>query len=271
MRARGAIPVWRGLWPALLLLAAMLATQGVSAADPKWPTLTGRVVDEAELLSGPQRAELDSKLAELETSSGTQLVVVTVNSLQGFEIGEYGVGLGRHWGIGQVGKNNGAMLIVAPNEREVRIEVGYGLEGVLTDAITSSIIQTDILPAFRSGHMDQGIVAGTDSILKALNGDYAPSKWSGGDTAELQTKLQEQMQHNNDFFFPFWIVPVAFISFWLAIVILAVRFGKKGKGTTGSGWSSSSSSSSSSSFSSSGSSFSGGGGSFGGGGSSGRW
>jgi uncharacterized protein len=270
MRARMALAVWRGLWPALLL-AATLASQGVSAAEPKWPELTGRVVDEAGLLSQQQRAELDSKLMQLETSSGMQLVVVTVNSLQGLEIEDYGVGLGRHWGIGQVGKNNGAMLIVAPNEREVRVEVGYGLEGVLTDAITSSIIQTDILPAFRAGHMDQGIVAGTDSLLKALNGDYAPSQWSGGDKAELQTKLQEQMRQENDFFFPFWIVPVAFISFWLAIVILAIRFGKKGRGRTGSGWTSSSSFGSSSSFSSSGSGFSGGGGSFGGGGSSGRW
>ena len=270
MRARMPIAVWRGLWPAMLL-AMLLAAQGVSAAEPKWPELTGRVVDEAGLLSQQQRAELDSKLTQLETSSGTQLVVVTVNSLQGIEIEEYGVGLGRHWGIGQVGKNNGALLIVAPNEREVRIEVGYGLEGVLTDAVTSSIIQNDILPAFRAGHMDQGIVAGTDSLLKALAGDYAPSTWSGGDNAELRAKLQEQMQQDNDFFFPFWIVPVAFISFWLAIVILAIRFGKKGKGMTGSGWSSGMSSSSSSSFSSSGSSFSGGGGSFGGGGSSGRW
>jgi uncharacterized protein len=270
MRAIASISFWRGFGLALLLSAA-LAGHGASAAEPNWPELTGRVVDEAGLLSEQQRTELDSKLAQLETSSRTQLVVVTVKSLQGLEIEEYGVGLGRHWGVGQVGENNGAMLIVAPNEREVRIEVGYGLEGILTDAITSSIIQTDILPAFRAGHMDQGIVAGTDSLLKALNGDYAPSKWSGGDNAELQAKLQEKMQNDNDFFFPFWIVPVAFISFWLAIVILAVRFGKKGRGTTGSGWTSSGSSSSSSSFSSSGSSFSGGGGSFGGGGSSGRW
>jgi uncharacterized protein len=270
MRAIASISLWRGFWLALLLSAALVG-HGASAAEPNWPELTGRVVDEAGLLSEQQRTELNSELAQLETSSSTQLVVVTVKSLQGLEIEEYGVGLGRHWGIGQVGKNNGAMLIVAPNEREVRIEVGYGLEGILTDAITSSIIQTDILPAFRAGHMDQGIVAGTDSLLKALNGDYAPSKWSGGDNSELQARLQEQMQNNNDFFFPFWIVPVAFISFWLAIVILAVRFGKKGRGTTGSGWTSSGSSSSSSSFSSSGSSFSGGGGSFGGGGSSGRW
>jgi len=271
MRAIAAISIWRGFWLALLLSAA-LAAHGASAAEPNWPELTGRVVDEAGLLSQQQRAELDSKLAQLETSSGTQLVVVTVKSLQGLEIEEYGVGLGRHWGIGQVGKNNGAMLIIAPNERAVRIEVGYGLEGVLTDAITSSIIQTDILPAFRAGRMDEGIIAGTNSILTALHGDYVPSKWSEPADAELQSQLQAaKLQGDNDFFFPFWIVPAAFISFWLAIVFLALRFGKKGKGTGGSRWTSSSSSSSFGSSSSSSSSFSGGGGSFGGGGSSGRW
>jgi uncharacterized protein len=268
MRVSPAISIRRGLWFALLLIAA-LAAHRAGAAEASWPELTGRVVDEAGLLSTAQRSDLDAKLAQIETATGMQLVVVTVNSLQGLEIEEYGVGLGRHWGIGQVGKNNGAMLIVAPNERAVRIEVGYGLEGVLTDAISSSIIQTDILPAFRAGRMDEGIIAGTDSILAALKGDYTPSKWSAPAESELRSQLQAQSQ-GDDLSFPFWIVPVIFISFWLAIVILAVRFGKKGKGSGSSGWTSSRSSSS---FSSSGSSggFSGGGGSFGGGGSTGRW
>lgn len=264
MRVGAAISIWRVLWLALLLTAA-LAAHGAAAAEPNWPELTGRVVDEAGLLSGSQRSELDAKLAQLESATGTQLVVVTVNSLQGLEIEEYGVGLGRHWGIGQVGKNDGAMLIVAPNERAVRIEVGYGLEGVLTDAISSSIIQTDILPAFRAGRMGDGIVAGTDSILAALNGDYTPSKW-----AELAAEGSQSQLQGNEIPFPFWVVPFIFISFWVAIVILVSRARRRGGGSRGSGWTSSSSFGSFGSSSSSGG-FSGGGGSFGGGGSSGRW
>lgn len=264
MRRKDNRPLWRGFWLALFLAAALAA--GRAQAEPDWPALTGRVVDEAGLLSGPQRAELEAKLQQLESASGTQLVVVTVNSLQGLEIEEYGVGLGRHWGIGQIGKNNGAMLIVAPNERAVRIEVGYGLEGVLTDAICSSIIQTDILPAFRAGHMDQGIIAGTNSILTALNGDYTPDKW-----AETSQPQPIAASTGTEIPFPPWIVPLVFVLFWLAIVILVRRARRRGYGATGSsGWSSGGSSHS---FGSSGSSggFSGGGGSFGGGGSSGRW
>jgi uncharacterized protein len=226
--------------------------------------LTGRVVDEAGMLSGSQRSELETKLAQLESATGTQLVVVTVTSLQGLEIEEYGVGLGRHWGIGQVGKNNGALLIVAPNERAVRIEVGYGLEGVLTDAISSSIIQTDILPAFRAGRMGEGIVAGTDSILKALSGDYTPSQWN-----EMMAEQTPSPAQGGEVPFPFWVVPLIFVAFWLAIVILVNR-ARRGGGGRSSAWRSSSGFGS---FGSSGSSggFSGGGGSFGGGGSTGRW
>jgi uncharacterized protein len=271
MRAAAAIPFWRGLWLALLFGMALVA-HDAGAAEPNWPALTGRVVDDADLLSAPQRADLDSKLTQFESASGTQLVVVTVKSLQGLSIEEYGLGLGRHWGIGQVGKNNGAMLIVAPNDRAVRIEVGYGLEGVLTDAICSSIIQSDILPAFRAGRMGEGIVAGTGSILTALNGDYAPSKWADVDTG-IATTSEPPFQPSGDSGFPFWLVPLVFILFWSAIVALVSRFRKKG-GAGRSGWSSGGSSRSfgSSSFSSSSvSGFSGGGGSFCGGGSSGRW
>ena len=264
MRVGAAISIWRGLWLALLLTAALTAHRA-AAAEPNWPELTGRVVDEAGLLSGPQRTELETKLAQLETATGTQLVVVTVPSLQGLEIEEYGVGLGRHWGIGQVGKNNGAMLIVAPNERAVRIEVGYGLEGVLTDAISSSIIQTDILPAFRAGRMGDGIIAGTNSIVAALNGDYTPSKW-----AEPAAEGPQSQPQDNEIPFPFWVVPLIFISFWAAIVILVTRARRRGGGLSGSRWTSSSSFGSFGSSSSSGG-FSGGGGSFGGGGSTGRW
>ena len=102
-----------------------------------FPTLTGRVVDEANILDpATQRAALTQKLADLEAKSTDQVVVVTLKSLQGTSIEDYGYQLGRHWQIGQKDKNNGVLLIVAPNERKVRIEVGYGLEGTLTDLVS---------------------------------------------------------------------------------------------------------------------------------------
>jgi uncharacterized protein len=272
MRATLTITALRGLWLALLFGLAV-AAHDARAAEPDWPALTGHVVDDAGLLSPDQRSGLDAKLAGFESSWGSQLVVVTVKSLQGLTIEEYGLGLGRHWGIGQIGKNDGAMLIVAPNDRAVRIEVGYGLEGVLTDAICSSIIQSDILPAFRAGHMGEGIVAGTDSILTALSGDYTPSQWADADTGLPAATHAPPSQPAGGPDFPFWLVPLIFVLFWLAIVMLMNRFrGKRGTYRSGWGLGRASRSFGSSGFSgSSGSGFSGGGGSFGGGGSSGRW
>src|SRR5665213_3766315 len=118
-------------------------------AAPTFPPLTGRVVDEAGILSDDTKRDLDGILAgDQQHFSGRQIVVATLKSLQGYEIEDYGYQLGRAWGIGQKGKNNGALLIVAPTERKVRIEVGYGLEGVLTDALTSVILQQAVLPKF---------------------------------------------------------------------------------------------------------------------------
>jgi uncharacterized protein len=152
----------------LLLLALALPLQ----AAPEFPALTGRVVDQAGLLSQQARSELSAMLAEHEKATSNQLVVVTLKSLQGNDIADYGYQLGRHWGIGQEGKNNGVLLIVAPQERKVRIEVGYGLEGTLTDAISHDIIQSVILPQFRQGDYPQGIRNGTAAILNALGGSY---------------------------------------------------------------------------------------------------
>ena len=104
----------------------------------------------------------------LEQQSQRQLVVVTLNDLQGYDISDYGYQLGREWGIGDAERNDGALLIVAPNERKVRIEVGYGLEGYLTDALSSLIIQNAIIPRFRADDYPGGIVAGTDAIVQQL-------------------------------------------------------------------------------------------------------
>ena len=111
-------------------------------AGDTFPTLSGRVVDEANILDASTRAALTEKLAALEAKTTDQLVVVTLKSLQGTSIEDFGYQLGRHWKVGQQGKNNGVLLIVAPSERKVRIEVGYGLEGTLTDASPGSSSRT---------------------------------------------------------------------------------------------------------------------------------
>ncbi len=150
----------------LLAFGALLAQQ--AAAEPTFPKLTGRVVDDARLLNPQQTAQLTQKLEALEKNSGRQLVVVTLPSLQGYEISDYGYQLGRAWGIGEKDKNSGALLIVAPNERKVRIEVGYGLEPIITDGLSFLIINNQILPRFKADDYPGGIAAGTDALVKQL-------------------------------------------------------------------------------------------------------
>ncbi len=158
-----------GLIALVAMLAAMLL--GPAAAEPKFPELTDRVVDEAGLLSGQDYAALVEELKALEDTSTDQVAVVTLKSLQGYPIEDFGYQLGRKWGIGQKGKDNGILLIVAPNERKVRIEVGRGLEPVMTDAMSKLIIENAILPAFRRGDYPGGIRAGVRDIKDVLLGD----------------------------------------------------------------------------------------------------
>jgi uncharacterized protein len=141
------------------------------AADPQFPALTGRIVDNANLLSAEDEAAIEAELATLEGKSTDQLVVVTLPTLQGFSIEDYGYKLGRHWGIGQAGKDNGVLLIVAPNDRKVRIEVGKRLEPIMTDAMSKIIVSNAVLPAFRRGDFPAGIKAGVRDIKDVLLGD----------------------------------------------------------------------------------------------------
>lgn len=158
----------RFLWW-MLPLTLMIAVTA-RAAGPNFPPLTGRVVDDAGILSRSTVENLTSRLAQHEQATGEQVVVVTVKSLQGYAIEDFGYQLGRYWGIGQKDKNTGALLIVAPNDRKARIEVGYGLEGKLTDALSRAIIENDLLPSFRRGDFDAGVTAGTNSLLTVLGG-----------------------------------------------------------------------------------------------------
>lgn len=167
--------MFKALGGALLALALLAAP---AFAAPKFPALTGRVVDGANMLSPAVENNLTGRLAALESQTGRQLVVVTVPSLEGYPIEDYGYQLGRRWGIGEAKADDGVLFIVAPNERKVRIEVGYGLEPILTDALSSIILQTAVIPKFKAGDMEGGVVAGADAIADqlALPADQAQAR-----------------------------------------------------------------------------------------------
>ena len=166
-----ASPSRSGLGLAGLIAVAVLGALGPAMAEPAFPVLTGRIVDEAGLLSGEDRAAIKAQLEALEAASTDQLVVVTLKSLQGYPIEDFGYQLGRKWGIGQKGKDNGILLIVAPKERKVHIEVSDGLEGTLTDAVAKSIIESSIMPNFKANDIPTGIYRGADDIAQALSGE----------------------------------------------------------------------------------------------------
>lgn len=152
---------------ALLLLVATM----VAAAEPVWPRLSGRVVDGAAVLSQAARDRLTEKLAAHERATGDPMVVATVPSLQGLSVEEFANRLFRAWGLGGAERDDGLLLLVAPSERKVRIEVGYGLEGTVTDAAANIIVQSLILPRFRAGDLQGGIEAGAGAVLDLLAAD----------------------------------------------------------------------------------------------------
>src|SRR6478672_9806807 len=157
----------------ILFSLALVLGLAPALAEPNFPALTGRVVDDAKLLSAADEPAVIADLEALEKKGPHQVVVVTIPSLQGYAIEDYGYQLGRHWGIGTKQLNNGVVLIVAPNERKVRIEVGRGLEPTLTDALSKIIIANAILPRFRAGDFAGGIKDGVRDITLALTGDAA--------------------------------------------------------------------------------------------------
>ena len=199
------------------MLAAAWAT--VAAAAPiAFPPLTGRVVDAAHVLPPATVAALTDKLKTLEDTTGTQLVVATIPALNDVPISDYGVALGRAWQIGQKGKNSGAILLVAPNDRKVWITVGYGLEPILTDALSEEITQEAILPAFRKGDFAGGVTAGTDALIAQLSA----SPDAAAATASQATVQHAQARHRPS------AGPGAL--FWLAIVVVWVIFSAMRRG-----------------------------------------
>jgi len=242
---------------ALSLLLCLVHLPPPAAAEPDYPALTGRIVDNADLLSPTDEEALSATLKELEDKSSDQLVIVTLPSLQGYTIEDFGYRLGRHWGIGTKELDNGVLLIVAPNERKVRIEVGYGLEPILTDALSRVIIDNAILPRFRTGDFPGGIKDGVRDIGLALTGD-----------AE-ELKRRAKIRRDADEAPIDWFTILFYLAIFAAVLYLSSkgvvvapgssRGGRSRGGFSGGGWSSG------------GGGFSGGGGGFGGGGSSGSW
>ena len=274
-------------WPVLLCSVYLFFYCSLSAvAAPNFPQLTGRVIDNANLLNEQEKNILSGKYAQLEDATTAQLVLVTINSLDGYEIADYGYQLGRHWGIGQKDINNGLLIIISKHDRKMRIEVGYGLEGVVTDAIAHNIIHQVMRPEFKKGHFFEGINQASDLLIKAVNDEPLP-----------QRIVKRKKSSSNDSF----IMPLIFIAFFLSgiirhfitsisgrlglaatggliagffasslfigifvgFILLLLLFGES-NGGSGGGYSSSGGGSF-------GGGFSGGGGSFGGGGASGGW
>jgi uncharacterized protein len=237
---------------------AFAAALTIAWAATDFPALTGRVVDQAGVLSAATRADLEGKLATLEEKSGIQLVVATVATLGGQEIEPYANDLFRQWKLGEAKKNNGVLFLVAPKDHKVRIEVGYGLEGTLTDAISKIIIFNAVAPRFKTGDFDGGVSRGVDDITTVLTTD----------SSEWQNKPDLRAQDDSS-------TGGALIAFVIIIliVIFILRHGNRGGGIgnaivlssiLGSGGSSGGGGFS-------GGGFSGGGGSSGGGGASGSW
>lgn len=255
--------------PAITLLLAALWTLFIAlpaAAEPVFPKLTGRVTDAAGVLPAETAAALEAKLKALEDTTGTQLVVATVPDLQGYEIDEYGYQLGRAWGIGQKGTNNGAILLIAPAQRKLRIEVGYGLEGVLTDAVSSRIIRQAIVPRLKAGDMAGGIAAGADQLIALLQ--LPPAEQAA--YAATAKAASEDAGDSPGWGALVWLIII------IAWIIIASRRGARGRRSgpvivwgpgIGGNWSGGGSSGGGGGFGG----FSGGGGSFGGGGASGDW
>lgn len=231
-----------------LILAGLLLCNITVLAAPVFPKLTGRVVDNAGLLDVQVEKELTNILAQHETETTNEIVVVTLTGLQGYPIEDFGYQLGRHWGIGKKGVDNGVLLIIAPRERKVRIEVGYGLEGRITDALANHIIQTRILPSFKKNAYQVGIVNGTQAIIDAVKGAYKPPR-------------KENWKYS--------IILIVFIGVMILFIWSSGNGGNGYRRRSGGYYSGGYSGSSHGSGYSGG--FSGGGGSFGGGGASGGW
>ncbi|HWE45317.1 MAG TPA: TPM domain-containing protein [Caulobacteraceae bacterium] len=252
-----------------LAVSAFVLISAPARAEPNYPAPNGtHVVDAAHILPAQTQADLEQKLQDLETKTTDQMVVITVPSLQGNSIEDYGYQLGRKFsgGVGQKAKDNGVIFLVAPTEHKVRIEVGYGLEGTLTDTLAFVIVQDKVLPKFRAGDLPGGVTDGVNAVINQLTLDQ-PQAAANVAAAEA-AQHAAPVRHSHGF-------PIQAIFF---LIILFVVVGRLGfwplfllGGLRGGGWSGGGGWSSGGGGFGGGGGFSGGGGSFGGGGASGSW
>lgn len=232
----------------LILLPALLP---VSAhAEAKVPKLRGRVNDYAKLLDARQQGQIESALAGFEAQTTTQVVLLTMESLEGEDIEGFSIRVAEKWKIGQKGKDNGVILVVAHKDRKVRIEVGYGLEGALTDLEASRIIRHVILPAFRDGNFFAGIAGGLDGVMKATVGEFQAPKKAGAYGRSGTRKTKSLFSSILGIAVFILLISTRTGRFFLFATLLMGGRGGRGGGFGG---------------------FSGGGGGFGGGGASGGW
>jgi len=250
---------------ALALLLGAIAGASLARAEPNLPALTGRVVDQANILSADTRAAIQTKLKDLEEKSGIQLVVATVASLDGLEIEPYANQLFRAWKLGEAQKNNGVLFLIAPKEHRVRIEVGYGLEGTLTDATSKIIIANAVAPRFKAGDFNGGVSRGVDDIITVLTTDA--SEWQ---------KRPELRAEDHSSIIPVLVAMLILSIFFVSFVHTVRQQGGLGRALLYMALTSNLRSGRSGGFFGGGSTFggggfSGGGGSSGGGGASGSW
>jgi uncharacterized protein len=255
------------------LMAALVLCLASVALAFNFPPLTGRVVDQANIMSVQSRNDLEAKLKDLENKSGIELVVATVKSLEGSDVETYANELFRNWKLGEAKKNNGVLLLVAPTEHKVRIEVGYGLEGTLTDALSSVIISSAIVPRFKANDFTGGVERGVDGIISVLSGDT--TDWQ----PKPSVRAEDSPQLSNELFSILFLLIVVFVVWSLIRGVRGTssgRYVRRGGGMiflpTGGSWGSSGRSGG---FGGGGGGlgggFSGGGGWSGGGGASGSW
>jgi uncharacterized protein len=246
-----------------------------SFAQKPIPELWGqRVHDEAHVLNAETIDQLEKKLKSFEDSTSNQIAILIVQSLDGDVLEQYSLRVSEKWKLGQKEKDNGALLLIVVDDHKMRIEVGQGLEGVLTDALSNRIIRNEIAPAFRRGDYDAGVMAGILGIIKAIGGEYSNDSKASSDHTWIAIAIMAVL-----FFIVVLIVSFVreFRSKEPVIASAKKKFSKSASRKKASGDGSIgipsifSGSGNSGSLSSSGSSFSGGGGSFGGGGSSGSW
>jgi len=208
------------------LLAAGGTIDLYALSEPDYPSLTGRVVDNAGLIPGSEESRLDNSLASFEKSTGIQMVIVTLDSLQGYDANQFGYLLGRHWGIGSKEKDDGLVLLVAPREKKIAIATGYGLEGDMPDVVAKKIIDYVIIPYFKKGEFSNGIIAGTTAIIEILGGASLPEDGATKDYVLKKHTPIKQGKNSIGGTLPFFIIFIFIVSLiskkrkWFLLLLL---------------------------------------------------